>query len=354
VLRFLCANSNIQAAAVGNAHASHQRIFDNTPITRLFTPDSVYSASRSRYGNRNQSIRAETLRQQVRAIRGIDSERLKVLEAQREDIRQQVDRHVEEQRQLASSLQKTEMELQRVRKSVQELKRNEREISTLESRIHSQKKKRDELSVEENTADKEAAIQSNINKILDHQIQLSHRMTALMSQLTTSALQIDNYFIRRAEIAQKLANKQGELERKQNEFRELEHRSQLAKAEAKERTDAARSAKRRAEREAPMTDALSELFATFPDDLDKLNEDITRAEAQANINYRANPHLIEEFERRSEEIAQIEKELAKMKDQNENIESDIANLKVHYMPQPDAFLITHTFFLLLFSCRTNG
>ena len=64
--------------------------------------------------------------------------------------------------------------------------------------------------------------------------------------------------------------------------------------------------KQRANQIAPMTAELKELFKTFPDDIDKLNIAIEEAEIKANLNYRENPHLIEDYEKRSAEVIKIQ------------------------------------------------
>ncbi len=68
--------------------------------------------------------------------------------------------------------------------------------------------------------------------------------------------------------------------------------------------------KAEAEAKAPLTDELKQKFAEIPDTLEELEVEIGNARRKADLNYAANPRVIEEYEQRKLQIAQGEAEQA--------------------------------------------
>eukprot|EP00324_Dicrateria_rotunda_P006978 CAMPEP_0206168822 /NCGR_PEP_ID=MMETSP1474-20131121/33592_1 /ASSEMBLY_ACC=CAM_ASM_001110 /TAXON_ID=97495 /ORGANISM="Imantonia sp., Strain RCC918" /LENGTH=293 /DNA_ID=CAMNT_0053574447 /DNA_START=759 /DNA_END=1636 /DNA_ORIENTATION=- len=157
-------------------------------------------------------------------------------------------------------------------------------------------------------------------------------MRHIVHKLTTLALKIDYDLLQRSGLVHKLAQKQRELKDAQDAFAVLKMELNRCKDHYNHKKNEMNRQKQRANQIAPMTAELKELFKTFPDDIDKLNIAIEEAEIKANLNYRENPHLIEDYEKRSAEIAELQTQLNDMTENADTIDQKMENTKQQWLP----------------------
>ena len=327
VRRMLCANSGIHTAAITEGRVDGQEVIDKANLSRLFTPQSMYTSQRSLYGNRARSTMIVGLKDR-RLIRGVDLSRLQQSEADRATIRARIHEEDQKKRDLEGQLRTASKSLDELHNQRDRISRELSDRKRLVHQIEAKKGLLAELLVEEDTSGRENRVIAQLQKILEEQANLSIKLGKIIEQLTSKALKIDFHVLTRAEIAIAVSLKERELATKRSAFEELKRAVDVAFVEVKELKSEANEAKRVASRAAPMTEELKEVFTNFPDTINELNEKIAETETRANMNYRANPHLIEDYENRRAEIKKLQEDVDGMNQSAEDINAEIDEIKV--------------------------
>lgn len=289
---------------VGSRATSASQFFSNCKTPKLFTPESVYQTSVSRYGNKNRSTLVYPLRE-CKYFKGVDTQRLNQIQAEVADLRSQQQGEESAKRDLQGQLREIRSKLDAIRGEREKIAKASASKKTLERKITEKQRQLEELMQEEDTSAKEEAYKKDIRKYLKKSTETSTKMRHIVHKLTTLALKIDYDLLQRSGLVHKLAQKQRELKDAQDAFAVLKMELNRCKDHYNHKKNEMNRQKQRANQIAPMTAELKELFKTFPDDIDKLNIAIEEAEIKANLNYRENPHLIEDYEKRSAEVIKI-------------------------------------------------
>lgn len=332
IILCLKANCNIHSCAIGSNNTNPKVFFDNARTRRLYTPENVYSTTVSKYGNRNKSTSVMPLRPSAKFMKGIDNNALARLQQQYASIKGEIQGEEAKKREFDTQLRSISEKLSYLKSKREELLKNMQKKKEYQSRIKELKRQIVELQQEEDTSQKEKEINDEIQKKINLQIEVSKHIKTVMEKETKLSLEIDFLVIERAEIAKTLIAKKNELDVVKETYKTIKIVHDQKEREFAEARHSFTELKKDAQNRAPLTAELKEEFKTFPDNLEDLNLAIVEAKAKADLNYRSNPHLIEDYERRCAEIKELQSQIDDLVNGSEASQAKMEKIKSQWLP----------------------
>ena len=302
----LAANAGINSAVIGDQNTIRciKEVLEiSGGFSRVYTPESVYTTTQSRYGNRAKSTRVFNLKTSAKLITGIDSKKIEAIQNEIGRLKHELKGFDSQKRELEQKDQQLANEMQHLISQRDALHQVQRKKNDLEKRIAENKRQYQELQQEEDITTQETKLKQALKKNAMHQAKLLIEMKNTTKKLTDLALRNDFNILSRTEKRVELQHLQIERQqfedqtkRLKNNCRDLENQLNNMKRKAKAAYDKAHDI-------APITkdEELKKIFETFPDDLDELDLKITETEERAKINDR-NPKIIQDFENRRQEV----------------------------------------------------
>ena len=298
----LMANASIETAAIGSKNTKPSLFFKDAQAVKLFTPESVYRTSVSKFGNKNRSTVVYPL-PEARIIRGVDMQRLEQLQNENAEIKASVQKEEAAKRELTQQLRTVQDKLTSIKRKRDQINSEAKQKTVLQRKITEKRRQLDELIQEEDVSQKEEQCTESIKKYLLKQAEIAVKSKNISHKLTVIAMKIDYYILSRVAFGKQISQKEQELYAAQEKFAMLKAELEARKQEFTRLSNDESRQRKRANEVSPLNDELKEVFKTFPDDMDALNIAITEAEVKANLNYRDNPHLIADYERRCAEVS---------------------------------------------------
>jgi chromosome segregation ATPase len=314
----LCSLADLHRAAAGSQQTSNkvEEFFNKTNIRVLFTPDSSYFKNTSLYSQKS-STSVKPLKRS-RLFSGVDLERRKQLlktieehEQRRAECRTEIE--------ILASQEKTMQEQQN------NLKRERESLLTEKKRIDSVVRKiqlySDQLknvNAEENLERETAKLKAKEKDINTRREKLVQSLVQMMKGLGEAARACDLWFLRRTVARTKRDARANQLKDSSQAMKDLTRRVQEDAIAATEAKNEAVRLKEEAQRAAPLTADRKAAFEALPKTKGEIDDQIARLKVKADLNWAANPKVIEDYEARRAEIQRLEAEL---NDEQQGVES---------------------------------
>eukprot|EP01133_Synstelium_polycarpum_P001429 gene1429-1658_t len=314
-----------------------QDIINNSECMMFFTPEKQYSKSRSYYGDRNVSTRVVVLRES-KFLSGVNLTRKNELTASKEQAEQAL-------KQFTGSMQELTAKEKEFSASVRTL-HDERQIllTAIEerkktiNRINNLARKIEDLSKEEDVTSQTAALKETIKKNYRQKVDLLTYMNTQIKEIVKVMMLRDISILTRSRIEakynaeiKKLDEMTLRIQLKKQEVDALKKEFDRAATEAKER-------KKEAEKQAPLTPEMTEIFENLPDEVEEIDDSINQLDAQAQHIHIQNPRIITEYENRKEEIQTLENKINNQEHGLLSMTERLANLRNEWIVPVQEFI----------------
>uniref|UniRef100_A0A6B2KWP9 Structural maintenance of chromosomes protein 5 n=1 Tax=Arcella intermedia TaxID=1963864 RepID=A0A6B2KWP9_9EUKA len=333
----LCNMHAIHTIAAGNHEGDHNssEILHKTPIRELFTPYAQYRKTQSQYGNRAISTMRIPLRKDNGLLLGsIDQSEVDRLNAKYQEIMKELATFDEK-----TNAVKLEDKAIQQKVSMQKLQRDKliKEIKTTEIL----KKKIDSLNVEINSIMNEENIEEQENRI---KIAMD-KIAKEKGQTLFSWLEIQQKIIKAAKdydvvLAQRILQKNNfiffdnQVKIHSTELRKLEADEKEIANEVKEGVRKLDKLKQTATQILDIKKPENkEIFDSLPDSREEIETEIVELKAKGDAIFVTNPKILEDYDRREKEIAQLEKKLAELENEQKNGANTIKNTENNWLPK---------------------
>eukprot|EP01114_Cavostelium_apophysatum_P013290 TRINITY_DN3181_c0_g1_i2.p1 TRINITY_DN3181_c0_g1~~TRINITY_DN3181_c0_g1_i2.p1 ORF type:complete len:997 (-),score=332.14 TRINITY_DN3181_c0_g1_i2:85-3075(-) len=321
-------------AAGGKESVKHvQETLKETELGMFFTPQSVYTKTKSKYGNRDTSTRVDQLRTRQNGLfGGVDMSRKDALThelREREANMQDLDSQVKQQKQREMEIQREVRALEARKKDIEATKSKKVIIENKIRRLMGEIK---ELEAGEDTAAEQAKIEKKLKMALDKRVKAIRNMRKQLKEFVTKSLEYDLFQLRKTQASMHLQNLKNQNSQYDREYDELKRKAGEAQERLNHEKTEAANLKKAAEKKAPLTDELKALFETLPGTLEDVEKEIDEAHARADTNYSTNPAVIEQYEKRKKEIEDLEDKLNGEGNSLEKQKETIERIKSEWLP----------------------
>lgn len=314
----LCDHARLNQAYTVKADGNVERIFRETNLDMLWSPENQHAKTTSRYNRGAVTTRVVALRPGRifggGAAPGASKEELAQLQKEMAEHKKALEKLEEErskvQKEMRAHHEKTEQPLN------DERKRLEKEVKEYVGKRPKIVAKLEAAEQDLEEAEKHASVESRIEKsrrIIEDLVQERVKWTAvLVAALETKRAAIHEMAQcefgiaelerRKAELQEELREQQEALESAEKTLEALEVLVNEDKAALRARLDAATAA-------APYSAELKEYFETLSSDYDELEAQVSAMREKADRMLCPNPNILEEYNQRLREIAELEKSL---------------------------------------------
>eukprot|EP01027_Heterolobosea_sp_BB2_P006932 GEZU01010378.1.p1 GENE.GEZU01010378.1~~GEZU01010378.1.p1 ORF type:complete len:869 (-),score=268.96 GEZU01010378.1:51-2597(-) len=321
------------------------RIFSETNVSALFTPESQYVVSKSKYDPSVFSTRVTSVRA-AKLFGPMDTSKSDELEQQKKKIQEDI--HAEEVK--LSQIKAEELQLQKQKQALtaekhamDQTKNRWKQVNTAITATKNEiaRYARQETNQSEENDIKAQQVQKNKQRIATA-IELCNEF----EKLTEMVLQQDNISIQRIMFSRKFdainaqeQEIQRELKRLKAEVDAADSRFQAAKATLLDLRNAVETAKAEYMKKHDKTmDELYQMLQEAPDTIDEIDREISRNQAEADAIAEVHHSAIEEYEKLQKQIEEKERELKQFEDELQNAENTIERYKNQWLPPLKACL----------------
>lgn len=317
VMSYLCQQYRVHDVPVGNekTKAMIKTVIQEPYIKVLYTKEERYQVKRSMYSNHTSTSNSAVHQSQYLTI-AVDAEEKRQVEEQMRTCSSKMREIEERQKALqkeAAALERRDNELLAEKKRLSELKGKKRQ---LEQKIST---KQDSLKQMENSAiDLKKIEEETKEKISSVNVQKVSIVAALMAQMKLRARQTMDKVYLTLETVGLMAEKaqlENDCREGASEFKVLEQRCNRLDQRKVQLTEQCKGMLRRAretcrmQADQSLPEDLLNAFSKLPDTMDEidamLNEERSRAECFTGLS----ENVVEEYNRREQEIKHLEKEL---------------------------------------------
>ncbi|MEQ2303414.1 Structural maintenance of chromosomes protein 5 [Ameca splendens] len=339
VMSYLCFQYKVHDVPVGNnqTKALIKTVIEEPYLKVLYTTDERYTVKRSFYSNKISTSNSAVHPSQYLTIT-VDAEQKRQLEQQMnacESRLREIDKRMKCLQEEAAALNRKENELLTEKKRLSELKGKKRQ---LEQKIST---KQDSLKqMEQNVIDLKKVEEETKEKIKAVNFQKVTIATAIVTQMKLRAKSTMKKVLLALEVAGLTAEKtklENDCRESASEFKTMEQRCGRLDQRKAQLTEQCKGLLKRAKSNCRMQpdEALSEdlrhAFSNLPDTLDEvdamLNEERSRAECFTGLS----ENVVEEYNRREQEIKHLEKELQKKTDALKTYRQNISEAKERWL-----------------------
>jgi len=309
-------------------HVDH--LITNTPINIFFTPEAIYTKTKSAYGNRDTSTQIIPLKQ-ARWFSGVGSQEKIQIEQQLKEATEIVEQFDKELQQFNQQEKSIQQETKQLKEQRDELTIGIRKREQLEKKISYKEEQLQELMTEEDTKKEEEKIEAKIKQLSLKRLGVAQQMKDVMISLVEGTLKLDTILISRLVVSNTLQTLKNQDHLYDHEFKQLKQRANECSDAFQIQKEKARKLKNAAESKAPLTVEIKELFKQLPDTLEEIEEEIHTATTKAEMSY-TNSAVIEQYEKRNKEIAVL---IAKVDDEDLNLnelKAEIEKIKGEWLP----------------------
>lgn len=307
VMKALHANASMARPVIGDRGLTTtvSECVAETGLEQLYTPESKYTSRKSRFGNQNRSTMVVPLAHSKTFI-GLDEskkkeleERLKELSAKAREVADMKSELTNAQRNLDAELRDLKMQRDKLGSSRRKRHELERKVRDLDARLQSLEKHKD-------SSEEEAKIQKEMKVVVTKQCKLITQLVTIHQKMVLVATAGDSSHLKKGELQQEITNLRLEEQtimdnaaQLEAQLREAESHYQAYRQSGAEKKRAAKLAMKK------ITPEQQKEFPKYPNDLDELDQAINESQAIADANFRSNPQVIVDYERRKKEVCCI-------------------------------------------------
>lgn len=340
VMCYLCENYRLHDIPLGNdwTEKNADKVIDEAGIRMFYTPSSKYIVKRSLYGNKERSTLVNHVNEARLFNIAVDTEKKKQLEAELQDVNQQMHEKSEEYRHLSEQERVLQKELEAMRNEKKELTSKTQRRKTLENNLETKQKHLE-------TVQKAAPnIEGQTEKIKEQIIRINLQRAQLAVEYRESVQECTK--VAKERIMQSLQQVQITVEKSKVEemFRETSQLLKNQEAEYLRINDMVEGQKKLAKNlkkiahektgipdGADIPDELREAFKLYPDTLEELDEMIHDEKARIECQYQSNPQVVKEYERRKKGISDLRKQVEGQEQDLESKQNEITSCKERWL-----------------------
>ncbi|XP_068741134.1 structural maintenance of chromosomes protein 5-like [Montipora capricornis] len=340
VMCYLCENYRLHDIPLGNdwTEKNADKVIDEAGIRMFYTPSSKYVVKRSLYGNKERSTLVNHVNEARLFNIAVDTEKKKQLEAELQDVNQQMHEKSEEYRHLSEQERVLQKELEAMRNEKKELTSKTQRRKTLENNLETKQKHLE-------TVQKAAPnIEGQTEKIKEQIIRINLQRAQLAVEYRESVQECTK--VAKERIMQSLQQVQITVEKSKVEemFRETSQLLKNQEAEYLRINDMVEGQKKLAKNlkkiahektgipdGADIPDELREAFKLYPDTLEELDEMIHDEKARIECQYQSNPQVVKEYERRKKGISDLRKQVEGQEQDLESKQNEITSCKERWL-----------------------
>ncbi|XP_068694094.1 structural maintenance of chromosomes protein 5-like [Montipora foliosa] len=340
VMCYLCENYRLHDIPLGNdwTEKNADKVIDEAGIRMFYTPSSKYIVKRSLYGNKERSTLVNHVNEARLFNIAVDTEKKKQLEAELQDVNQQMHEKSEEYRHLSEQERVLQKELEAMRNEKKELTSKTQRRKTLENNLETKQKHLE-------TVQKAAPnIEGQTEKIKEQIIRINLQRAQLAVEYRESVQECTK--VAKERIMQSLQQVQITVEKSKVEevFRETSQLLKNQEAEYLRINDMVEGQKKLAKNlkkiahektgipdGADIPDELREAFKLYPDTLEELDEMIHDEKARIECQYQSNPQVVKDYERRKKGISDLRKQVEGQEQDLESKQNEITSCKERWL-----------------------
>ncbi|KAG0584268.1 hypothetical protein KC19_3G198200 [Ceratodon purpureus] len=304
-------------------------------VMDLWTPENHYRWNRSLYGS-HVSASVTSVRPSRLFSENIDARVRSDLETQKVAFEKEIEKIDQEGRKIAGDIRTLEEEASTLHKQREEIlnkvKLEKKKRSDMTSRVDQRKRKLDSLKLEEDCRSVEERLRAGITKLNQDRKKNVLMLKDLIKEFLKNQTQLMVESLVVAEMDMKVRDIEREFKVHEQDAHSAQRNFASSQQETSRCRDLLRSAKEHAERVAPLTAGLQAMFETMPATVEDLEDAINDALAEANAVLCNNPGVLEEYERRCEQIERLETELERESAERQACLSEIQTVQDKWLP----------------------
>eukprot|EP00898_Chlorokybus_atmophyticus_P008216 jgi/Chlat1/8396/Chrsp80S07832 len=339
VKHVICDLSAVNCSYVGTreTESMQDELFQRTPIQDLYMPDGHIRKTVSRYANSSslasnqiRSARLIIIADQDATERDTMLNTANRLELEVQQMTAYITQLAAQERELESKAAALRSQHGSIHKTYMESKRNRQRIAnTLKQKLE----RYNRFKAERPSHRSEEEILGEIDRVnkkrLKQVLQLQGVLASLPADMMAEAAATLAFYEVDEQVAGLEQDKKAISDALQQAERIVEQCASIVAG------DKARcqTLHKKAVEEAPLTDELKEVFTTFATNSEQLLADIQAKELERDGIHCLNPHVLEQYHRRKEEIAEMEQQLAESQNLREHGLADVNAVKDKWLPE---------------------
>ena len=278
------------------------KVLSETNLTSFFTPESAYSKTISHYGNRESSTFVNPLKHFTKYVSGIDLTEKNNCEIQLNDLKAEDREDDIKKNQLEEKDRYLEEQIDDLKRQRDQITQSKRRSFQLQSRISQKEEEYNTTIQEEDTTEQENKLKSKLKTTALKKLQLVKDMSSIFKKISETLTKSDFVVMEKLDNANDLIELNRNFQKMNEEMKGLRKRCDALETMKKNSKDELEKLRNNAEDKAPKTKELVEKFKEFPNTLAELEELIHQYNAKADMHYKNNPGIIQEYKKRENEV----------------------------------------------------
>ncbi|XP_028416800.1 structural maintenance of chromosomes protein 5-like [Dendronephthya gigantea] len=340
VMRYLCENCRIHEIPLGTEYTDKHadEVIGNSGLWHFYTPTLKYVVKTSRYGNREKSTATSTVKDAMIFSISVDLEQKRRLELEKQEIERTIS-EIEENMKLLLTADKNERaRLEKLRNEKKDLQQKQTRHKTVLNQIES-KERSIELKKTEmpDIATEKERINSEIQKLNKERVDTAGKVLTQAKKCLDVSKERVLIGMRTSKAMMEQANVDAEIRQANEQLVGLENEFEIVKEEYETVRKRAKQQLRVAQRAtdtpegSDLSDDYKELFKTYPNTVQEIEDMIHSEKAKADCNYQTNPQVIRDYERRKKEIEELTEIIANSSDEIKNKDNQLESLKERWL-----------------------
>jgi chromosome segregation ATPase len=332
VHRVVCSMIDLHHCAVGTHKTNAAQVLEHTPLQVLFTPDSHYVRTRSLY----RAASSTTVRplKEARIFAASNLRELEELEAQSRALQERIKEITDtELKKLTEEERTADLKHKELRQELDKILLSKKKIESLQRQRALLEKEIATIEKSEDVENERQRLTRAMKDVNERRHRTCTAMATLMRQLTETALSADNIHLTLLTVRRRLGKAQQERVAASAQYREKQTQLDRIAAAFEEAKAKAKELRDRAQERAPLTDEMKTIFAQLPNTIEELDERIVALKAKADLNWSANPKVIEDYEKRKSEMESLQNELQRQQRILNERHAEIEHLQESWLPE---------------------
>eukprot|EP01112_Ceratiomyxa_fruticulosa_P017466 TRINITY_DN5447_c0_g1_i1.p1 TRINITY_DN5447_c0_g1~~TRINITY_DN5447_c0_g1_i1.p1 ORF type:complete len:1092 (-),score=307.20 TRINITY_DN5447_c0_g1_i1:64-3339(-) len=326
-------NAAINTIAIfGNEAMKHMQSIHDSPLKAYYTPESRYTKTRSKYGDRNVSTVSIPLRPGRFLSAGVDEEQKRKIKEAETLLKQKLYDYDQELAKHSEVESQANKDLMEIKKQKDNLGIEKKKFDTLQKRIEAKRKMIQELERTDDTTEDEEKIKSEMESILKRRGKIAVEVLKTMKQYVEQQLSSDMIILQRAEALANYSTIKDEIATETMKTESQQKEAERISKQFDQVRDQARQRRETAEKAAPLTNELKLEFEKLPNTLPELEDAIEEATASANSIFQTNPQVIIDYEKRQEEIAELQEKVNSGESNKNDLSTKITRTREKWEP----------------------
>ncbi|KAJ7335530.1 hypothetical protein JRQ81_013471 [Phrynocephalus forsythii] len=339
VMSYLCHQYHIHEVPVGTEKTRNmiERVITETKLRQIYTAEERYAIKISAYTNEMVSTNTSLRPAQFLTVM-VDADERRQLENQKNDINRQLQSLDTRKAALSERqryLERRDNELRQQKKELLERKNKRKQLESKISMKYDSIKQmeQDAINLEEEVelaSTKIKKINTEKVKLVAEFMQLIKSCLTLNEHKTALVLQNTTAAFRKSKLEAEYKAASTQLRTAEQQFAELEERKHTLFQKCKDLLIKAKQACNLG-RDQPIPEELAKAFQSVPDTLDEIDALLNEERSRASCITGFSDSVIDEYNKRSEEIARMTLELEEKKKELDNYRQNISQVKERWL-----------------------